>query len=262
MQGFTDDIDHESTIRLAECAKQAGVSRFLFASSCAVYGRGGPHLFNELDAANPMTPFADSKLRCEQDLARLADRDFTPVFLRNAEVYGVSPRLRTDLTVIDLVGSAVTQGRVAMRAGAGAWRPLVHIEDLCRAYALVLTAEDDVVRNETFNVVAPDENYRIIDIADTITDVLPRCTRMANVDMFARQSFRADGSKLRQTFPKLKFRWTLPLGLRQLRTAMLSTGMTPGDWRSDRYRRASHLQRLIEIGELDASLRRAQPAAA
>ena len=149
-----------------------------------------------------------------------------------------------------------------MRAGAGAWRPLIHIEDLCRAYAVVLNAEDELVRNEVFNIVAPDENYRIIDIADTITDVLPRCTRTANMGMFARQSFRVDGSKLQQAFPRLAFRWTLPLGLRQLRTAMLSTGMTPGDWRSDRYRRAPHLLSLIEQGELDAALRRAQPAAA
>ncbi len=263
-----DEINHEATIRLAECAKQAHVSRFLFASSCAVYGRGVARPLDEQAPTNPLTAYASSKLRCEQELARLADRTFTPVFLRHGEVYGVSPRLRMDLTVADLVGSAVTQGRVTMKTGASGWRPVVHVGDLCRAYAAVLIAPDELVRNEVFNVVAPGvaphatgENYRIIDIADMITDVLPMCTRSAAVDTFARQSFRADGSKLLRTFPKLTFRWTLPLGLRQLHTAMLSAGITPGDWRSDRYRRALRLQRLVEAGELNASLRRSQPAA-
>ena len=181
----------------------------------------------------------------------------------------VSPRLRMDLMVADLVASAVTQGRVTLKPGASGWRPVVHVGDLCRAYAAVLIAPDELVRNEVFNVVAPGvaphamgENYRIIDIADMITDVLPMCTRSAAVDTFAWQSFRADGSKLLRTFPKLTFRWTLPLGLRQLHTAMLSTGITPGDWRSDRYRRALRLQRLVEAGELNASLRRRQSRSA
>lgn len=255
-QSLIHQINYEATMRLAHCAKQASVSRFLFASTYAVYGRGGAAALDETAATTPLTSYALSKFRCEQDLSRLADRTFAPVFLRNGEVYGVSPRLRMDLTVVDLVGSAVTSGRVAARAQAGAWRPLVHVGDLCRAYAAVLTAPDELIHNQSFNIVPPGENYRMIDVVDTITDVLPRCTSAAMMDMFARQSLRADGSKLLRTFPKLAFRWNLALGLRQLHTAMLNAGITPGDWRSDRYRRALRLHGLQEAGELDSSLRR------
>jgi nucleoside-diphosphate-sugar epimerase len=207
-----------------------------------------------------VTAHGKSKLRCERDLARLADMAFTPVFLRNAEVYGVSPRLRMDLIVNDLVGSAVTHGRVELRGGAGGWRSLVHVEDLCRTYAAVLTAPDDLVRSEVFNVTAPDADYRVIDVADAVTEMVPSCTRPLTVDLFDGKSVRTDGSKLRRRFPKLSFRWTLPLGIRQLQNAMLGAGVSPGDWRSDRYRRALRLQNLIDSGELDASLRRPEAA--
>ncbi len=247
--------NYEATMHLAECARQAGVSRFLFASTCAVYGRRGVEPFDEGGPTNPLTAHAATKLRCEHDLARMADDRFSPVFLRHGEVYGVSPRLRLDLVVNGLVGSAVTHGRVAVRGGARGWRPVVHVEDLCRAYVATLLAPDRVVSNEVFNVVPPDENYRVIDIADMIADVLPLCTRSAVLDMFDGQSFRADGSKLARTFPNTPFRWPLRTGLRQLHTAMLGAGVTPTDWRSDRYRRMSRLQHLFEAGRLDASFR-------
>jgi nucleoside-diphosphate-sugar epimerase len=255
-----DEVNYEATIRLAECAKLANVSRFVFASSYAVYGRSATVPSDEDAPTNPMTPYAAGKLRCEQELARLADDTFAPVFMRNAEVYGASPRLRMDLTVADLVGSVLAGGRVMLEADAGGWRPLIHVEDLCRAYAAVLTAPEELVRNGVFNVVGQEANYRAIDIADTITDVLPRCTRSAIVNSFSKQSVRADGSRLAEAFPQLKFHWNLALGLRQLHTALRSAGITPGDWRSDRFRRMLRLQRLMEMGELDASLHRAHAA--
>ena len=250
----------EATMHLAECAQQANVSRFLFASTCAVYGRAATEPFDEQGPLDPVTSFAATKLRCERALVKLASDRFTPVVLRHAEVYGVSPRLRMDTVVNDLVGSAVTHGRIAIRAGARAWRPLVHVEDLCRAYAAALLAPDDLVRSEVFNVVPPDENYRVIDIADLITDVLPMCTRSAAADMFTSQSYRADGGKLTRAFPKMRFNWPLRTGLRQLHTAMRSAGVTPSDWRSDRYRRLFRLLRLVETGDCDASLRPARTA--
>ena len=250
-----DEINCAATVRLAECCKAANVSRFLFASSCSVYGRGGGELRGEGHFARSLTRYAESKLRGEQELARLADRDFCPIVLRNATVYGVSPRLRLDLVVNDFVGSAVTRGQVAMHTAGTAWRPLIHVEDLARVYAAVLTAPDDAVHNEVFNVVPPDENYHVIDIADAVTDLAPRATRSGNPDVFDERSYRADGSKLQRTLPKLRFRWTLPLGIRQLRNAMVSAGLTPGDWRSDRYRRMLRLSRLRESGEVDPHLR-------
>ena len=255
-----DEIDYEATMHLAECAKQANVPRFVFASSWSVYGRNGTERLDETSPPNPVTAHGKSKLHCERDLARLADMAFTPVFLRNAEVYGVSPRLRMDLIVNDFVGSAVTHGRVEFRGGAGGWRSLVHVEDLCRAYAAVLTAPDDLVRSEVFNVTAPDADYRVIDVADAVTEMVPSCTRPLTVDLFDGKSVRTDGSKLRRRFPKLSFRWTLPLGIRQLQNAMVGAGVSPGDWRSDRYRRARRLQNLIDSGELDPSLRRPEAA--
>jgi nucleoside-diphosphate-sugar epimerase len=255
------EINEEAAVRLAECCRQAGVARFLFASCCSVYGRGLNRPFDEESPANPTTPHAVVKYRCERAISELADHSFAPVFLRHASVYGVSPRLRTDLPVNGMVASAVATGRAALGGRAAAWRPLVHVEDLCRAYAAMLTAPDDVVRNQVFNIAAQEENYRVIDIADMVTELDPHYTRSVAHDANAEPSLRVDGTKLRRTFPKLSFRWTLPLGLRQLRTAMLGAGFTPGDWRSDRYRRAMRLKSLIEQGRLDPSLRALETAA-
>ncbi|MCH8966048.1 MAG: SDR family oxidoreductase [Planctomycetes bacterium] len=249
-------INEQATMRLAHCAKKANVSRFLFASSCAVYGPHGGAPLDETSQTRPLTPQARSKLRCEHALTKLADSSFTPVFLRIGEVYGVSPRLRLDLLVNDLVGSAVTHGRVTMHAGAAGWRSLVHVEDLCRTFAAALTAPQSDVHKQTFNVVAPNERYRVVDIADAITEMLPLCTRSAVVGLHDPHSRCVDGSKLYRTFPDLRHRWTLAMGIRQLCRAMLGAGMGPGDWRSDRYRRAPRLHAIMERGEVDRSLRK------
>jgi nucleoside-diphosphate-sugar epimerase len=259
---LTEAVNYEATVRLAECCKKANVSRFLFASSCSVYGRGGSGPLDERGSGRRLSRYAGSKLRCERALARLADHAFTPVFLRNATVYGVSPRLRLDLVVNDFVGSAVTTGQVKMKTVGSAWRPLIHVEDLARVYAVVLVARDELVHNETFNVVPGDENYRVIDVADVVTEHVPRSTRAVSGGVFDERSYRVDGSKLRRTFPDLRFRWTLPVGIRQLRNAMTNAGLTPGDWRSDRYRRVMRLSRLLESGELSPDLRRAEPVLA
>ncbi len=251
----TREINCNATIHLAECCKQANVSRFLFASSCSVYGRGGCDILDERSRVEPQGVYAQSKLWCEKQLSLLADASFVPVFLRNANVYGVSPRLRLDTLVNDFVACGVTSGHVIMTGTGSAWRPLVHVEDLARTYAAILSAPDEVVHNEVFNVARSDENYRVIDVADAVTELLPRCTRSTAKDSFDNQSYRVDGSKLAKAFPNLGFTWTLPLGIRQLRNATLVGGLTPGDWRSDRYRRAPRLQYQMEHGELGVDLR-------
>lgn len=256
---LADEINYHATIRLAKSCKRAGVPRFLFASSCGVYGRGSIELLPEHGAVNPLSRYAELKLRCEREIAGLADHTFTPVFLRNATVYGVSPRLRLDLVVNDFAFAALLLGRITMRSAGAAWRPFVHVEDLARVYLSVLTTPIDIVHNEVFNIVGEAENYRVIDIADMVAELLPECTRCSANEAFDQRSYRVDGAKLARILPHARFRWTLSRGIRQLFSAARAAGTTPGDWRSDRYRRAPRLQALLERGELDASLRRAAP---
>lgn len=252
-----DEINVEATVRLARCCKQAGVSRFLFASSCSVYGRGGGQPFTEESPVHPLTPYAESKLCCEQVLARLADKSFSPVTLRLGTAYGVSPRLRMDTVVNEFVGAAMTSGRIEMKTSGGCWRPMVHVEDIARAFTALLLAPEDSVHNEVFNVVAEGENHRIINVADLITELLPPCTRSTTADRFDARSYPTDGSKLTTAMKSvLRYRWTLALGVAQLYMALSAAGFTPGDWRSDRYRRAARLNNLRDQGQLDARLRR------
>jgi nucleoside-diphosphate-sugar epimerase len=257
---LTHEINYEATIHLAKLCKQANVSRFVFASTCAVYGRGGCELLDEDSPTSPLTAFARSKSRCERELPRLADKDFLTVILRHPTPYGVSPRIRLDTVVNDFVASAVTTGQVALQSAGGAWRPLAHVEDIAQVYAVVLSAPDDLVHNQIFNLAQSDENYRVIDIADAVTEYVPQSTRVSTHKSFDESSYRVDGSKLRRTFPDLNTRWTLPFGIRQLRAAMLSGGLTPGDWRSDRYRRALRLRGLMDREALGADLRFLEPA--
>jgi nucleoside-diphosphate-sugar epimerase len=252
---LTEEINYAATMRLAECCKQAKVSRFVFASTCAVYGANSPELVDETGPTAPITDYARSKLRCERDLARLADGDFTPVLLRMATAYGVSPRMRLDTVVNDFVASAVAQGRVNMQTTGRAWRPLMHVEDIARAYAAMLTAANDLVANQVFNVANTAENYRVADVAELVSEIVPRSTYTINSGTLDRRSYRVNGDKLVRTSPGLAYRWTLRNGIRQLRDAMENAGMTPGEWRCGRYRRLLRLRTLVERGEIDSSLR-------
>ncbi|HNQ23469.1 MAG TPA: NAD(P)-dependent oxidoreductase [Phycisphaerae bacterium] len=253
---LAEDINLAATVRLIECCKLARVPRLLFASSCAVYGCGGNELLHEEGPVRPQSRYAALKLQCEQALLAAADSTFSPVILRNAFAYGVSPRLRTDLLVNDFTAAGLATGRVTLVTAGRAWQPLVHVADLAQVYATVLLAPDELVHGQIFNVVHSCENYRIIDVADAVTDWVPLCERQVLHGGFDPHSFRVDGGKLERTFPRLKWRWTLPLGIRQLVNAMTNAGMSPGTWRSDRYRRALRLQALREQGQVDAALRR------
>lgn len=243
---LTHEINYEATVHLAKCCKQAGVSRFVFASSCSVYGRGNGQLQDELSSPNPKTAYAKSKLACELSLAGLADSEFSPVSLRLATVYGVSPRLRLDTVVNDFVASGVITGTVGMRTFGSAWRPLAHVEDVARVFSASLAVSRERVHNRIFNVARREENYRVIDIADAVAEHVPDCTRSTPPDVCDELSYRVDGAGLKEIFPHSAFRWTLPLGIRQLRDAMLVNGLSSGEWRSARYRRAPSLQSAME----------------
>lgn len=253
---LTREINLEATVRLAECCKAAGVSRFLYASSCAVYGHCGTDAVTERTVPAPLTTYACSKSLAEQALLALADESFHPVLLRMGSAYGISPRLRLDLVVNDLVASAAVNGRMAIRTDGAAWRPLIHVEDLASAYRAILLAPDELVSGEIFNVVHPDGNHRIIDIVDAVTDVIFKATLSSSRDVYDRRSYRVDGSKLRDTFPKLSFHWTLAKGVRQILSAVSTSGLTPGDWRSDRFRRTLRIKAEMESGRLSPELRR------
>ncbi len=265
-----DQANVEATVRLAECCRQAKVSRFLYASSCAVYGRGQERWSTEESPVHPTTMHAATRLCCEQELTRRADRTFTPIILRNPIAYGVSPRLRLDLLVNDFVAAAVTTGQIIVQTGGRAWRPLLHVEDIARAYAAVLSTPDEQmgirpqpVGSQVFNVVNAHENYQFVGIAEAVCEHLPDCVWKACANgqpsagwRFDDASYQVDGKKLRQAFPNFTFRWDLQLGIRQLRTAMIGAGLTYADWRSDRYRRRARITTLLERGQLSSDMRR------
>ncbi len=253
-------IDEEATVHLATRCKEARVSRFLFASTCRVSSPEAAGQLDDRHSSTPGTPFARTKQRCERALLDMADETFTPVILRNADVYGVSPRMRLDLFVNACVASAVTSGRAVIPGDGSAWRSLIHIEDLARVYATVLAAPDDLVHAQVFHVASPGKTCRMIDIADAVADLVPQCARHLVKKDLDEPSYRIDTSKLTSTFPQLSFRWTLRTGIRQLRNAMENAGLTPGDVRSDRYRRMLRLETLCDRGDIGADLRRAQHA--
>jgi nucleoside-diphosphate-sugar epimerase len=252
---LTNEVNVNATIRLAEMCKQAQVGRFLFASTCAVYDSLNSHLIDETSPASPITDYARSKLRCEEALSKLADDDFSPIFLRLGTAYGVSPRLRLDTVVNEFTASAVAFGSIEARTAGRAWRPLLHVEDIARTFAAMLMAPEECVSREIINVVSTHENFRIIDVADAVTELIPSSRYTMNREVPDRRSYRVSGQKLNRVCPKLVFRWTLRDGIRQLRDALENAGLTPGEFRSSRYRRLNHLAELRERGELNATLR-------
>jgi nucleoside-diphosphate-sugar epimerase len=253
---LTREINHRASVRLAEAAKRAGVQRFVFASSCSLYGVAGDGLLDESAPFHPITPYGESKVAVERDVAALADERFSPTFMRNATAYGVSPRLRTDVVVNNLVGHAVTTGDVLIQSDGTPWRPLVHVEDFCRAFLAVLAAPRDTVHTQAFNVGRTSENYRVRDLADLVQALVPGSrVRYADGAGPDPRNYRVDCSKLEQTLPDYRPTWTVERGIRELRDAFTRRGLTPSEFLGDRYFRIKQIQRLQRIGRLSADLR-------
>ncbi len=252
----TYDINHRGAVRLAERAKQAGVKRFLFSSSCSLYGAQGDDLLDEQASFAPVTPYGHSKVLAEEGISALADDDFSPTFLRNATAYGVSSRLRGDLVVNNLVGWAVTTGEALLKSDGTPWRPLVHIEDISRAFLALLEAPRDVVHNEAFNVGRSEENYRVRDVAAIVTDVVPASqvafSRGAAPDI---RNYRVSCRKLERSIPGYQPTWTVRQGVEQLYEAYLAYGLTYDFFTGPALMRVRHVKDLIADGRLDDMLR-------
>ncbi|WP_166268438.1 NAD-dependent epimerase/dehydratase family protein [Marinobacter caseinilyticus] len=252
---LTYDINYKASVRIAEMAREVGVKRFLFASSCSMYGKAGQDVLDETAEFNPVTPYAKSKVYVERDVSQLATDDFSPVFLRNATAYGVSPRIRFDLVINNLVAWAHTTGKILLKSDGTPWRPLVHIEDITQAVVCALRAEQSVIHNLAVNVGSNNENYQMRDLAQFVKKTVPDCdveyAEDAGPDP---RSYRVNFDKIHRVFPEFKTRWTAEKGVQECFDFYLKYGLSKDDYEGVRYKRIAHILDLIESGKLDNNL--------
>lgn len=253
---ITYRINHAAAVRLARLAKEAGVPRFLYSSSCSSYGKAGDNLVDETAELHPITPYAISKVRVEQDVAKLADDAFSPTFLRNATAYGVSPRLRFDLVLNNLVAWAFAKGRVHIKSDGTPWRPIVHIEDISRAFLAVLAAPREVIHNQALNVGQTEENYRIRDLGEIVQEVVPGSRiEYAKDGGPDPRCYRVDFGKIHRLLPDFKTQWNARRGAEELYAAYRSAGLLLEDFEGPRFKRVDHLKYLLATGRVDSTLR-------
>jgi nucleoside-diphosphate-sugar epimerase len=253
---LTYEINHAASVRLAAMAKEVGIRRFIFASSCSNYGAAGDGLQNETASLNPVTPYAISKVLVERDVAQLADESFSPVFMRNATAYGVSPRIRFDLVLNNLTAWAYTTGHILLKSDGTPWRPLVHIEDITMAAIAAIEAPADVVHNEAFNVGLNSENYQMRELAEVVRGTVPNCDiAFAPGAEPDKRNYRVDFSKFARAFPSHPLQWDVKRGARQIYDSYRTHGLEKDEYEGPKYKRIAQIQSLLKSGQLDEKLR-------
>jgi nucleoside-diphosphate-sugar epimerase len=253
----TYSVNLDGTLRVAEAAKAAGIERFLFASSCSLYGAAGSEAVGEDADMFPVTPYGETKALAEKELSKLADDNFSPTYLRNATAYGASTRLRLDIVVNNLTAIAMTTGEIRMESDGSPWRPLVHIEDISRAFLTALEAPREVIHDEAFNVGRPEDVVQVRDIAEMVGEAVPGSKVSfadgAGPDL---RNYKVDFSKLGDTFPELKLQWTVRAGVDELAAAYRRHGLTLEDFNSAQFVRLRRINQLLKLGLVDDQLRR------
>jgi len=253
---LTDEINAQASIRVARLARKVGVRRFVFASSCSNYGAAGDNFLDETAAFNPVTPYGESKVNVERAVSALAGADFSPTFLRASTAYGLSPRIRFDLVVNNLTAWAFTTGRVYLKSDGTPWRPIVHVEDIARAYIAVLKAPEELVHNQAFNVGTTTENYQIRELAAMVESIVPGCRVEFAPDAGPdRRCYRVDCNRIARTLHGFKPQWTARRGVEQLYESFKRVGLKLEDFEGERFKRIAHIKKLITAEALDRKLR-------
>jgi len=258
--GLTEAVNHQAAVRMARLAKQAGVPRFLYASSCSTYGASGDNFLDESASFNPVTPYGESKVNVERDVTPLADSSFSPTFLRASTAYGMSPRIRFDLVINNLVAWAYTTGDVFIKSDGTPWRPVVHVADISRAYIAALEAPRDTVHCGAFNVGTTTENYRVSELADMVREIVPG-SRISFADDAGpdKRCYRVDCNHIARTLHGFKPQWTARRGIEELYEAFKREGLKVEDFEGEKYKRIAHIKKLIADGVVGSDLRRLKP---
>lgn len=252
---LTHEINHGGSLHLAEMARKAGIKRFVYMSSCSVYGVGKPdEILDETSPVNPQTAYAECKVKVERDLKAIAGDDFEPCFLRNATAYGASPRQRFDIVLNDLCGLAWTTGKISLLSDGSPWRPLVHALDMCQGVHLSLTAPADSIRGQSYNVGSSEQNYRVIDIAKIVANEFPGCELEIGAPSADNRSYRVNFDKIQKVLPDFKCQWTAELGAKQLHQVFQRTKMSEEDFKAPPYTRLKMLMKLRDAQLLDQKL--------
>lgn len=252
---LTFDINYFASVKIARLAKQVGISRYLFSSSCSIYGAAGDDYIDEWGEYNPITPYGYSKELVEREVSKLADDNFSPTFLRNMTAYGVSPRIRFDLVLNSMVAWAVTTGRVYIKSDGTPWRSIVHVEDIARAFISILHAPRELVHNRSFNVGTTEENYRVSELAEIVAQTIPGSHIFYASDGGPdRSNYRVNCDRIKKELPEFKPEWNAQHGARQLFEAYISVGLSADEIEGPNFKRISHIKQLINQGLLNESL--------